>query len=405
MTVAVRAGSPVVNGTEIVRFTPDLATPHLVFRLWPNGPREAHAGAYLHILGPVTSGGKTLAMSMPDPTTLIVKPPAPLAAGASITVQLRWRLRVPTSPRGLDRLAQSGPELRLASFYPILSWQPGVGWAMDPPTTILAESSTSPTADYRVSMPVPAGEQALATGREVSRGRWTATAVRDFAAAIDRFRLASGVAHAPGRVLVTAGVGPGMSVSPAAVVRRAIGYLEQYNRRFGPYPWSTFDIPITRDLGGSGIEYPNLIFEGPGYAGVLAHEVGHQWFYSLVGDNQARDPWLDEGLATYAWVTADHLQARFARIGIPRAAAGHLGEPMTYWDPLPYVNYQAGVYIQGERAVAGLGPQPKVDCALRLYVEANAYKIATQPGLAAALARVFPDAPARLRRLGAKVPG
>jgi hypothetical protein len=405
MTLAVRAGSPVVNGTEAVRFTPDLATPHLVFRLWPNGPREAHAGAYLHILGQVTSGGRTLATSTPDPTTLVVTPPHPLTAGDSITVRLRWQLRVPVSPRGLDRLSQSGPELRLASFYPILAWQPGVGWALDPPTTILAESSTSPTADYEVSMPVPAGEQALATGREAAPGRWSASAVRDFAAAIDRFRLASGIAHAPGRVLVTAGVGPGVAVSPAAVVRGAIVYLEQYNRRFGPYPWPTFDIPITGDLGASGIEYPNLIFEGPGYTRVLAHEIGHQWFYSLVGNDQARDPWLDEGLATYAWVTADYLQARFAQFRIPAAAAGHLGESMTYWDPLPYADYQSGVYVQGDRAVAGLGPQPKVDCALRLYVAANAYKIATQPGLGHALARVFPDAPARLRRFGAKVSG
>lgn len=31
-----------------------------------------------------------------------------------------------------------------------------------------------------------------------------------------------------------------------------------------------------------------------------SHEVAHQWFYGLVGDDQARDPWLDEAFATYA---------------------------------------------------------------------------------------------------------
>ena len=46
-----------------------------------------------------------------------------------------------------------------------------------------------------------------------------------------------------------------------------------------------------------------------------------------------------------------------------------------------------------------------MDCALRLYVAANAYGIATQPDLARALARIFPNAPAELRRLGARVGG
>lgn len=405
MTLEVGAGSPVVEGAEQVRFTPDLGTSRLVFRLWPNGLIERKVGASLAVLGPVTSDGTPLRSSMPDPTTLVVSPPQPLAAGSTITVSLRWRLRVPVSPRGLDRLAQSGPELRLASFFPILAWQPGVGWATDPPTPLLAETSTSPTADYDVRVRAPAGEQVLATGRESANGHWTALAVRDFALAVDRFHEATAVAHAPAPVRVTVGVGPGVSVSPAAVAARAAGYLEQYNRRFGPYPWPTLVVPITRDLGSSGIEYPNLVFEGPGVQRVLAHEIGHQWFYSLVGDDQARDPWLDEGLATYVQVTADHLQGPFARFRIPAAAAGHLGAPMTYWDPLPYVDYQAGVYLQGERALAGLGAQAEVDCALRGYVAANAYRIATQPDLVTALARVFPDAPAELRRLGARVTG
>jgi hypothetical protein len=34
---------------------------------------------------------------MPDPTTLIVTPAPPVQAGDSITVRLRWRLRVPAS--------------------------------------------------------------------------------------------------------------------------------------------------------------------------------------------------------------------------------------------------------------------------------------------------------------------
>ena len=32
---------------------------------------------------------------------------------------------------------------------------------------------------------------------------------------------------------------------------------------------------------------------------VIVHEIAHQWWYGLVGNNQIRTPWIDEGLAEY----------------------------------------------------------------------------------------------------------
>jgi aminopeptidase N len=59
-----------------------------------------------------------------------------------------------------------------------------------------------------------------------------------------------------------------------------------------------------------GIEYPGLVviadrlYQPSGDNGyfdfVVAHEVAHQWWYSLVGDDQVNHPWLDEALAEYA---------------------------------------------------------------------------------------------------------
>src|SRR5438477_8124851 len=39
------------------------------------------------------------------------------------------------------------------------------------------------------------------------------------------------------------------------------------------------------------------------------HEVGHQWFYSTIGDNQLTAPWLDEAMTTY--VTTEYVRANF----------------------------------------------------------------------------------------------
>jgi hypothetical protein len=58
------------------------------------------------------------------------------------------------------------------------------------------------------------------------------------------------------------------------------------------------------------------------------------------------------------------------------------------------------VYGGGVRALASLGPPRRVDCALRLYVARNAYRIAQPGDLLDALDRVFQGAEHRLRRFG-----
>src|SRR6266540_778562 len=84
--------------------------------------------------------------------------------------------------------------------------------------------------------------------------------------------------------------------------------------RYAPYPYTEFDIASTPTLA-LGIEYPGMIaitsriYNVNGeYRGTpvrnymqatVAHEVGHQWFYNLVGDDQLDDPWLDESFAQF----------------------------------------------------------------------------------------------------------
>jgi Peptidase family M1 domain len=51
--------------------------------------------------------------------------------------------------------------------------------------------------------------------------------------------------------------------------------------------------------GGIGMEYPELVFSIP-VPEVISHEIAHQWWYGLVGNNQFREPWLDESFAQYS---------------------------------------------------------------------------------------------------------
>ena len=399
LRVDVRPTQGLVDGDQRVQFTPDIDTDRLVFRLWPNGPRSAPAGARLET-GHVTVGGRVADSTLEDATTLVVRTGAPFRAGQAVDVAMGWQLRV-LGPAN-DRISRNGEAMRLGSFFPILPWEPGVGWATDPAVGGFAEASTAPTADFEMTVTVPPGFDVLASGTpDANRpGHYTASAMRDVALSVGRFQTVSAVVRAPDPVQVTVGVHRGIADSPTTYLDRVVEALEDFGRRFGPYPWATFTMGITPELGG-GIEYPTHVMQGPGTLGVVTHEVAHQWFYGLVGNNQGRDPWLDEGLASWGEARAEGRLERFKDRVIPEVARNKVGEPMTYWADKRQV-YSEGVYVQGAQALAALGDPELVDCALRVFVAVNAYRIARQADLVKAAAAVFPGAAQTLAGFGVK---
>ena len=82
-------------------------------------------------------------------------------------------------------------------------------------------------------------------------------------------------------------------------------------------PWLTLVLVPRGAEGAGGMEYPGLVTTTsspsfPGYRDdqeVAIHETIHQWFYALVASDEAREPWLDEGLTT--WVTGVVLDELF----------------------------------------------------------------------------------------------
>ncbi|MGI9032991.1 MAG: M1 family aminopeptidase [Acidimicrobiales bacterium] len=398
LTADVRTAERVVSGGLKVRFTPNVDTDRLVFRLWPNGVDLSARGAKLDT-GAVVVNGQTVAATADDPTTLVVHPQAVLRARQPVDVAVGWTLRLP-GPTG-DRISVDGDAVRLGSFFPILSWEPGVGWQTDPSTGGFAEDSTAPTADFDLTLTVPVGTSALASGVNDRPGHWTATAMRDVAVSVGRFTTATGVAHAPDPVAVTVGVQAGVGESPQAYRDKAIAVVEDFGRRFGPYPWPVLTLAVTPMLRG-GIEYPGHVMLGPRTLSlVAAHEIGHQWFYALVGNDQGRDPWLDEGLATWAEARFDGALERLRATVVAADARDELGAPMAYW-AAHRAAYQTGAYVQGAQALDDLGDPDLVDCALRVYVAQEAYGIARPSNLVAAASAVFPDAPATFARYGVR---
>jgi hypothetical protein len=77
--------------------------------------------------------------------------------------------------------------------------------------------------------------------------------------------------------------------------------VEHFSARWYPYPY-----PNAINVAGfsSGMEYPGIVFDGIDDKGgplfwITAHEIGHTWFPMIVGFNERRHAWMDEGFNTF----------------------------------------------------------------------------------------------------------
>jgi hypothetical protein len=85
------------------------------------------------------------------------------------------------------------------------------------------------------------------------------------------------------------------------------GSIENYSKRWFeyPYPWA---VNVAANVGG--MEYPGIVFCGStaqtdGLFGVTDHEFGHTWFPMIVGSNERKYGWMDEGFNTFINSLAD----------------------------------------------------------------------------------------------------
>lgn len=464
-----------VSGQMEVDFTPDLNIDEVVLRLWANSPRPKSAGVNAELLSLTVTEPEALAgeldFEVSDDATLISAPlTETLNAGETIVFEAEFSVEIPQESN--TRMSSDGTYMRLGAVFPMLAWEPNVGWAKDPATAVFGEAATSPVADWRVQIkdarPGPTFQQlkasyfaakaeaaatteatmpgdsadtaaaepdstgtatagdtgasgdtaepegtttpeaatgtdstgpattesavgsfdVIASGKRVSRDYWLLEAGRDFSISIGDFSVAYAVASAPKPVQITVGVHKNMADNPEEYLVKVVRSLEQFSERFGRYPWPTLTLALTPGLSG-GIEFPTHIQQGPNTIGrTTSHEVGHMFFYSLVGNNQARDPWIDEGLASYAEFTFEAREP--SSVYIPETITGFATEPMTFWADKTDVYWKA-VYAQTGIALQRLDDQQKVDCALANLVSQQAHQIATPQDVLAAFEPYFPN--------------
>jgi len=252
-----------------------------------------------------------------DRTLMAVALPTDVGPEGTINLAVEWLLRV---PRTFARTGRIGDFYFLAQWFPKVAVLEDAGWVSHQ-----FHASTEFYSDYGtydVRLTVPTGWVVGATGLpqpapaardNAVTTRFVQDDVHDFAFVASphliehnaRFEHAT-LPAVDIRVLLQP-EHAGQAERHVAATRATLKY---YGEWFGAYPYSHITVvdPAWQS-GAGGMEYPTLVTAGTEWLaparvadpeGVTIHEVGHQFWYGLVGNNEFDHAWMDEGLNTYA---------------------------------------------------------------------------------------------------------
>jgi Peptidase family M1 domain len=305
---------------------------------------EADIGYERFTIPPVVNGVPVITdyPGAPDSTVAHFKLPAPLAPHDSIRVAFEWEARPSTVPR---RQGRKGRTWDFAQWYPKVAvydrggWEPnplvpagelygefgrydvtmvvrddqvlastGVPVSGDPGWSRVARNGSTPWLasdaytglEPAPSATVPEGYRAVRfVAEDVHHFAWSAspdylyegaTYVRALPAT--RFptwdTVAINVLYKPGDDTTW---GKGIAVD------RTITALKWLESVWGPYAYPQLTNVHRIDSGGT--EFPMMIMDGSASQGLILHEGGHVFTYGILGNNEWRSGWLDEGLTSY----------------------------------------------------------------------------------------------------------
>jgi hypothetical protein len=296
-----------VTGSESLRYTNSEGEPlnDLVLRLLPNSPTYGGTMTVSHVLlngQPVspTFELERSAMRVPlDPA---------LSAGESLTLSMDFGIRVPTSTRvGHGLFSNVLGVMALPNAYPLVPVYDDEGWNAEI-APVFADDVYADVALYTVEVTAPEEWTPIASGtcESLAPGRWECEAapMREFTLILGSdLELVNREVEA---VVVNSYYYPQHSVGGERALEVAADALVAFTEMFGPYPYTELDVVETPNYLG-GMEYPGLVVVADRHYATLsglewltAHEVAHQWWFAVVGNDQIDDPWLDEALTQYS---------------------------------------------------------------------------------------------------------
>ncbi len=341
------AFQPTSMMAERNRHLPD-PDPRVVPRIWNYTPDEIG----YHRVSSLTMDGAPAPFRVDD-TVMRVDLPRPIAPGTSAVFAMAFESQVPLQTRRSGWKSREGIDFSMSQWYPKMAQYDSRGWHAEP---YIGREFFAPfgTFDVRITMPADytmGSTGVLTNGAEIGKGyapsreplvtfraseetrpastrltwRWRAENVHDFAWAADRDYTHDRILGPNGRtyhLLYQPNVAAGWEYQ-----RRFVpAVIAVFEERFGPYRWPQFTVA---QAGDGGMEYPMINFITGGrtagsLVGVTAHEAAHEWFYGMLGSNEIRYAWMDEGFTEFA--TNEALATLFNQPADQNGAARQIAE-------------------------------------------------------------------------------
>ncbi len=395
---------------------------------YTNTEEEPLGALYFHLFPNVWNGGMAVGdiavngrAVMPileaDDDLLRVPLDRPLEPGQWVQIAIDFRVPVPnnTEVGNYADFAYVNGILALAHAYPTVAVYDS-GWRLETPA-LQGDVLYHDASLYDVSLTAPKDLVVAATGATIGRvenpdgtatWRLAGGPLRDFnIVASARYKISN---RQVGDITVNSYYLPEDTVGGQKTLEWAALALQVYQSEFGTYPYRELDVAATETTAG-GIEYPGLIvvarrlYSDPNniiaFEGVTIHEVAHQWWYNVVGNDQINAPWLDEALTQYS--TSFYYRRAYG----PDAVANLLDSFRARWSRANYEEKPIGLpvsaYPDQEYSAIVYGRGPLFFMALRDRIGADR--------MAALLRRYYAEyawqiaSPADFRRLAEEIAG
>ncbi len=332
---------------------------------------------------------------------LTIYPPQPIQPGATTTFTLGFSLSVP--PKSSSNIfGYLSNQLNLSDWYPFIVPYSG-GWVLHDPWPF-GENLVYDAADYDVNVKVNDPSVVIAASAPAdSNGdslHYHMERARTFVlSASNEFKVDQ---SAVGPVKISSYYFSGDKNASDAVLWMATQSLGLYQAKFASYPYQSLSI-VETDVP-DGQEYDGLVFlsnnfysdyNGTAKSDLITigtHEIAHQWWFGLVGSDQAMEPWLDEAMAVYS-------ERIFYEFNYPNFGDWWWNFRVNYFGPTGYVDssiysfgtfrsYVNAVYLNGANFIDDLRTRIGDEAFfafLRDYTSQFSYGHATSSGFFAVL--------------------
>lgn len=215
-----------------------------------------------------------------------------------------------TMPNINHRFGYGDDTINIANFYPIACMYENGQFVIDsyhyngdPFYSDVANYNVNLTASKNLVLANSGEISSIVEGEGTNTYSMKALTVRDFAMVLsDKFSI---VSDKVGNTTINYYYYNNQY--PNEAIKTAVDSVSTFNKLFGEYPYNTLSV-VESDFVHGGMEYPNLVLISDmvdvqsDYINVIVHEIAHQWWYGIVGNNEYQYGWLDEGLTEYSTV-------------------------------------------------------------------------------------------------------